>query len=134
MVYQSRHTFQENEGFKILPRELLLMKRQSEIQAVKFYRDAKLHEAVIYDLWEDGALLKTETGNFPKVREGRAGEYYLATKHGKTKFRGITKEVAQKGNALCWKIEFIELSPFREDPLRIMIDEILLSDSGRDGA
>ena len=110
------------------------MNRQPGIQAVKFYRDAKLHDALISDLWENGALLKIEAGNFPKVREGTSGEYYLATKHGKTKFRGITKEVVQKGNALCWEIEFIELSPFREDPLRRMIDEIVCSDSGRDGA
>jgi hypothetical protein len=109
------------------------MKRQQEIETVKFYRDAKLHHAVLSDLREDGALLMTEAGNIPKVREGTTGEYYLATKHGKTKFRGITKEVIQKGDALCWEIEFIEISPFKEDPLRKMIDEIVCSDSVRDG-
>ncbi|MBN1577523.1 MAG: hypothetical protein JW913_13275 [Chitinispirillaceae bacterium] len=109
------------------------MNRHQGIEAVNFYREAKLHHAVLSDLWEDGALLKTEAGNVPKVREGAAGEYYLATKHGKTKFRGITKEVAQKGNTLCWEIEFTEISPFKEDPLRRMIDEIVYSDSSRDG-
>jgi hypothetical protein len=76
-------------GSKILLPELSPMKWYQGIEAVKFYRETKLHHAVISDLWEDGALLETEAGNFPKVREGRAGEYYLATKHGKTKFRGI---------------------------------------------
>ena len=109
------------------------MKRYQGIEAVKFYREAKLHHAVLSDLWEDGALLKIEAGSVPKVSEGTTGEYYLATRHGKTKFRGITKEVVKKGNALCWEIEFTELSPFKEDPLRRMIDEIILSDSGRDG-
>ena len=109
------------------------MKRQQRIEAVKFYREATLHHAILVDLWEDGALLKADAGSIPKVREGKTGEYYLATKYGKTKFRGIIKEVSQMGGAFCWEIEFIEISPFKEDPLRKMIDEIVYSDSGRDG-
>ncbi|MBN1760262.1 MAG: hypothetical protein JW863_18185 [Chitinispirillaceae bacterium] len=108
------------------------MKQYPGIKAVKFYREAKLHHAVLVDLWEDGALLKAETCNIPKVSEGKTGEYYLATKYGNTKFRGIIKEVSLIGSALCWEIEFIEISTFNEDPLRRMIDEIVLLDSGRE--
>lgn len=109
------------------------MKRHQRIKAVKFYREAKLHHAILVDIWKDGALLKGNAGSIPKVCEGKTGEYYLATRHGKTKFRGITKVVSHVKDELCWEVEFIELSPHKEDPLRRMIDEIVGQDSGLDG-
>lgn len=114
--------------------ELQYMKQHQEIKAVTFYREAILHRATLVDLWEEGALLKTEDGPLPKVCEGKTGEYYLVTKYGKTKCRGIIKKVSQMESAFCWEIEFTEISPFKEDPLRRIIEEIVYSDSGRNGA
>ncbi len=93
--------------------------------AVSFYREGKLHRAALLSLSEHGARFISCSVIAHKIVEGRAGEYYFQTAYGKSKCRGITRNIFRSDPVIVWEIEFIELSENEEDPLRKTLGDAL---------
>jgi hypothetical protein len=93
--------------------------------AVSFYREGKLHRAALLSLSQCGARFISCSVVAQKIVEGRAGEYYFQTAYGKSKCRGITRNIFRSDPVIVWEIEFIELSGNEEDPLRRALGDAL---------
>ena len=95
---------------------------------VSFYNRGKLFRSRIVNLSEEGTRLEFnwEYGNaVPVLSVGRVMECYVLTPRGSTKFRGMIRWMRLNGKHLYWGMHYTERSDSDNDPLTLLIEEVL---------